>query len=79
MSKSTTSSENAWTTGWLDDVACGKSKMSQRKVSSIETKGGGLAVVKREALKRGVHLVRLEDEKGNDLVAASKKPFTVIT
>ena len=52
--------------------------MSQRKVSTIKRKGGRLNVVRREALKRGVHLVRLEDDKGNDLVAASQKPFKVI-
>ena len=52
--------------------------MSQRKMSSVE-KHGGINTLKREAKRRGVHLVRLEDDKGNDLIAASLKPFKVLT
>ena len=67
-----------WTTKWLDGVVDGSSAMSQRKMSSVE-KHGGINALKREAKRRGVHLVRLEDDKGNDLIAASLKPFKVLT
>ena len=79
MSTKNKSENNAWTNEWLEGVAKGTNTMSQRMVSSIEKRGGGLTTVKREASKRGIHLVRLEDDKGNDLVAASLKPFKVIT
>jgi hypothetical protein len=52
--------------------------MSQRRISSIETRGGGLEAVKALAEQRGVHLLRLEDDEGNDLIAASTKPFEVV-
>ena len=78
MSTTNPSKDNAWTKVWLDSVANGASTMSQRKVGSIEKRGGGLETVRREAVKRGVHLVRLEDDKGNDLIAASRQPFKVI-
>lgn len=52
--------------------------MSQRKTSSVEIHGGGIQALKREAKARGIHLVRLEDDKGNDLIAASLKPFKVL-
>jgi hypothetical protein len=78
---STTKSEKAsqWVANWLDSVADGSSTMSQRKLSSIEKRGGGIAVVKAAAKKRGVHLILLEDDKGNELVAASTKPFKVLS
>ncbi len=52
--------------------------MSQRKLSSIEKRGGGLEAVKALAEQRGVHLLLLEDDKGDELVAASTKPFAVV-
>jgi len=52
--------------------------MSQRKLSSVEQRGGGLGLVKAIAEQKGVHLVLLKDDTGTDLVAASKEPFTVI-
>ena len=69
---------NDWMTKWLNGVVDGSSTMSQRKMSSVE-KHGGINTLKREAKRRGVHLVRLEDDKGNDLIAASLKPFKVLT
>ena len=63
---------------WLDKVADGSTAMSQRKLSSIETRGGGLEAVKTLAEQRGVHLLRLEDDKGNEVIAASLKPFDVV-
>ncbi|GAC1558111.1 MAG: hypothetical protein NVS2B9_20430 [Myxococcales bacterium] len=52
--------------------------MSQRKLAAVEAKGGGLARLRREARARGVHLVVLVDDKGNELVAASLHPFRVL-
>ena len=73
-----TSPEDKWTDGWLDSVADGSSTMSQRKLSSIEQRGGGMKAVKAHAKKKGVHLLLLRDDKGTELVAASTKPFKVI-
>ncbi len=67
--------DDAWLAGWLDGI--GPQSMSQRQVASIE-KHGGLDVAKREATKRGIHLVELVDDHGVRLVAASKSPFRVI-
>lgn len=52
--------------------------MSQRKLTSIEKHGSGLDAVKALAQEKGVHLLRVEDDEGNELVAASTKPFTII-
>lgn len=67
-----------WVAEWLDGVADGSHTMSQRKLSSVETRGGGLETVKALARERGIHLLLLEDDKGNALVAASTKPFEVV-
>ena len=73
-----TKQDSAWTRKWLDGVADGSITMSQRKTSSVEIHGGGIQALKREAKARGIHLVRLEDDQGNDLIAASLKPFKVL-
>jgi len=70
--------ETRWGSDWLDKVADGSTAMSQRKLSSIETRGGGLEAVKTLAEQKGVHLLRLEDDKGNEVIAASLKPFDVV-
>ncbi len=70
--------ESEWATEWLNKVADGTATMSQRKLSSVETRGGGLEAVKALAEQRGVHLLRLEDDEGNELIAASVKPFEVV-
>ena len=74
-----TKQDNEWTTKWLNSVVDGSSTMSQRKTSSVEKYGGGINALKRKAKQRGVHLVRLEDDRGNDLIAASLKPFKVLS
>ena len=66
-----------WAEDWLNGVADGAYTMSQRKLSSVE-KRGGLEAVKTLAEERGVHLLLLEDDKGDMLLAASNKPFEVI-
>ena len=56
----------------------GRQDDEPRKVTSIESRGGGLALVRRLAKQRGVHLLRLTDGQGNQLVAACTKRFKVI-
>ena len=78
MSKSGSETAEPWATAWLNTVAGGLNAMSQRKLSSIEKHGGGLNAVKSIAERLGVHLLVIEDDEGNEVVAASKKPFKVI-
>ena len=72
------SMQTNWTKDWLDSVAAGSNTMSQRRLSSVEKHGGGINAVKAAARKKGVHLLLVEDDKGNQLVAASNKPFKVL-
>lgn len=74
----TTEEAARWTAEWLDTVVAGESTMSQRKLTSVEKRGGGLEAVKAAAKEKGVHLLLLEDDKGGELVAASLKPFQVV-
>ena len=67
-----------WTTAWLNSVADGSYTMSQRKLSSIQKHGGGIEAVRVIAESKGIHLLLLEDDKGDELVAASVKPFKVV-
>ena len=67
-----------WTAEWLNAVATGENTMSQRKLTSIKANGGGLEAVKAAAKEKGVHLLLLEDDKGDELVAASLKPSKVV-
>lgn len=66
-----------WIDRWIDSVAAGANTMSQRKLTSIE-KHGGLKTAKIAAENKGVHLLRVEDDRGVELIAASLKPFEVI-
>ena len=78
MSTKQNDSTSQWASEWLDSVADGSNTMSQRKLSSVEKRGGGIEAVKVIARQKGVHLLLLEDDKGNELVAASTKPFKVV-
>ena len=69
--------DTSWLETWLDAVASGEATMSQRKVTSVEKHGGVDAAV-AAAKARGVHLVRLTDDKGNELLAASVHPFEAL-
>jgi hypothetical protein len=71
-------SEEAWCAAWLDAVVAGERTMSQRKLSSVERRGGGLDTLRRLAQARGVHLLILKDEHDVELVAASLQPFRVV-
>ncbi len=77
-SEATSETVAQWAAEWLDGVADGSHTMSQRKLSSIVKRGGGLEAVTALARERGVHLLLLEDDKGEELVAASTKPFEVV-
>ena len=76
--KTSPNDQTQWTVEWLDAVANGSSTMSQRKLSSVEQRGGGIEAVEAIAKRKGVHLLLIEDDKGNELVAASTKPFKVV-
>lgn len=70
--------QKEWATAWLKTVQSGLNTMSQRRLSSIEKHAGGLERVKEVAEELGVHLLLVEDEEGNEVIAASLKPFKVI-
>ncbi len=70
--------EKTWATDWLSAVADGTLTMSQRKLTSIEERGGGIDAVVAEARAKGVHLALLVDDKGQELVAASTHPIRVL-
>lgn len=76
--KTKTKSPQQWATDWIKSVADGSNKMSARRLTSIQSKGGGLDAVAKEAKRQKVHLLLLEDDKGIKQVAASTKPFTVV-
>lgn len=63
--------------GWVESVATGEATMSQRNLKWVEANGGKEKLVE-VAKQRGVHLVQLTDDKGNELLAASKEPFTTL-
>ena len=63
---------------WLDGVVNKPTSMTQRKMSAVEKMEGGLAGVTDLARSRGVHLLRLEDDKGDLLIAAGKQEFKII-
>ena len=69
--------DEAWIAGWLDRVACGRAAMSQRTAKSIARRGGLVPLVEA-ARRRGIHLVQLTDDRGIELVAASRHAFKVI-
>ena len=80
-SRSAPSAEAEKSAAWLDRWMKSTSRagaMSQRKASAIEAKGGGMHFADRAARAAGVHLVLLTDDKGVELVAASRHPFKVI-
>ncbi len=62
---------------WLGSVASGEAAMSQRGVRWVEAQGGLDAVI-AAAKARGVHLVRLTDDEGKVLIAASLHPFDAL-
>ena len=63
---------------WLKSVKTNPDSMSQRKVTTVARWEGGLEELTRLAKESGVHLLLLEDDKGDELVAASTRPFKVL-
>ena len=76
--KTAAKSETTWSEAWMLQVANQPTSMTQRKLDVVKARGG-IAALKRSAKKHGVHLVQLTDDRGVDLVAASTKPFKVLT
>lgn len=66
------------TTQWLEAIASGELAMSQRKVSGMLKAEGSLEGLIEAASEKGVHLVRLTDDLGNDLIAGSCHAFEVL-
>lgn len=69
--------DRMWMERWLDSVAAGASTMSQRKLATIDARGG-LKALRKLAKQRGIHLVLLTDDRGVELLAASTHQFKVI-
>lgn len=67
-------SDADWIEAWIAAVADGRATMSQRSAAAVERHGGVEAVI-AAARSRGVHLVRLTDDRGKTLIAASLHPF----
>ena len=78
MASSHPESASRWASEWLDAVANGSNTMSQRRLTSVLERGGGLDAVRAIAEAKGVHLLLVEDDQGRKLVAASTRPFEVI-
>lgn len=70
--------QEEWAEKWLKTVVSGENTMSQRKLTSIEKYAGSLAAIKKAAKSMGLHLLLVENDEGNQVVAASTKPFKVI-
>ena len=70
--------EDAWTTAWLAPVADGQATMSQRTLARIAARPGGVEAVCAAAQTLGVHLAVFVDDRGVELVAASRHPIRVL-
>lgn len=68
---------DVWADEWLGAVADGTLTMSQRKLTTVEARGG-LDAMATVARRHGVHLAVLVDDHGDELVAASRHPIRVI-
>ena len=69
---------DAWTDGWLAAVASGEVTMSQRTMARVAARPGGVEAVCTAARARGVHLAVFTDDRGVELVAASRHPIRVL-
>lgn len=67
-----------WAMEWLVAVADGSLTMSQRKLSTITARPGGLSVVQAVAEQQGVHLAVIVDDHGEQLVVASRHVIRVL-
>ena len=69
---------DAWTNAWLAPVADGKATMSQRTLTRVAARPGGVDAVCAAARMLGVHLAVIVDDRGVELVAASRHPIRVL-
>lgn len=69
--------ETEWIETWIASVAEGRATMRQRSVASVE-RNGGIDRAVEAAQARGVHLVRLTEDEGKALIAASLRPFETL-
>ena len=65
--------------GWVAEVRSRPGSMTQRKESVVDSWPGGLPELVREAKSQNVHLVRVTDDQGVKIVAASIHPFDVLS
>lgn len=72
------STEDTWTETWLASVAGGTAAMSQRTLARLAARPGGVEAVCAAAQARGVHLAVFTDERGVELVAASRHAIRVL-
>lgn len=63
---------------WVVEVKSRPGSMTQRKESVVDSWPGGMAELVREARAQVVHLVRVTDDHGVKLIAASIHPFDVL-
>lgn len=64
---------------WIAEVKSRPGSMTQRKESVVESWPGGMAELVREAKAESVHLVRVTDDHGVKLIAASIHSFDVLS
>ena len=62
---------------WVSAIATGAATMSQRNFKWVEA-NGGIDQLVAIATQQGVHLVKLTDDKGNNLLAASQNLFVTL-
>ena len=63
---------------WIQEVKGRPGSMTQRKESVVDSWPGGMAELIREAKSQHVHLVRVTDDQGVKLIAASVHRFDVL-
>ncbi len=65
--------------GWIAQVLREPGAMSQRKQDVVDGWPGGVDELVVEAKAHGVHLLRLTDDRGVKLIAASVHRFEVLS
>lgn len=64
---------------WIAEVRSRPGSMTQRKEAVVASWPGGLDELVRVARSQDVHLLRIIDDRGTPLVAASIHPFDVLS
>ncbi len=63
---------------WVRQVKSLPGSMSQRRESVVDSWAGGIAELVRQAQAQNIHLVRVTDDHGVKIIAASVHPFDVL-